>query len=97
MELERVKGKTGMRASNCIQPQPGCLVACALEGWHIDDNNDVPSDTLFYDMEYRSYGTPMSISLEPWYSTEVPSEIVRYCQVEIIQNPSRVRLNTFNW
>uniref|UniRef100_UPI003204FB2A hypothetical protein n=2 Tax=Methanoculleus TaxID=45989 RepID=UPI003204FB2A len=94
---DHTTGQYSSLSTNCMQPQPGCLVACALEGWRIDDNDDVPGDTLFYDMEYRSYGTPMSISLEPWYSTEVPSEIVRYCQVEIIQNPSRVRLNTFNW
>ncbi len=38
----------------------------------------------------------MSIDLEPWYSTEVPYEIMRYCQVQIIQNPSRVCLHTYN-
>ncbi len=34
----------------------GCRVGCVLEGWNIDDNTDVPGDTLFYDMVYKSYG-----------------------------------------
>lgn len=93
---DQTTGQYSSLSTNCIQPQISCLVACVLEGWNIDDNTDVPGDTLFYDMEYKSYGTPMSIDLEPWYSTKVPYEIMRYCWVEIIQDPSRVRLHTYN-
>jgi len=39
-----------------MQPGAGCRVGCVLEGWNIDDNTDVPGDTLFYDMVYKSYG-----------------------------------------
>lgn len=41
-------------------------------------------------------GPPMNIDLEPWYSSNFPYEIMQYCWVEIIQNPSRVRLHTYN-
>jgi len=79
-----------------MQPRIGYRVGCVLEGWNIDDNTDVPGDTLFYDTGYKSYGAPMSIDLEPWYSAEAPYEIMQYCWVQIIQDPSRVRLHTYN-
>lgn len=44
----------------------------------------------------RVMGPPMNIDLEPWYSSNFPYEIMQYCWVEIIQNPSRVRLHTYN-
>ncbi|MCK9307068.1 MAG: hypothetical protein M0P17_06015 [Methanoculleus sp.] len=93
---DHTTGQYSSLSTQCMQPEPGYRVGCVLEAWHIDDNTDVPGDALFYDMEYKSYGTPMSIDLEPWYSTEVPYEIMQYCWVEIIQDPSRVRLHTYN-
>lgn len=89
-------GQYSSLSTNCMVPQNNCLVSCVLEGWNIDDNNDVPGDTLFYDMVYKSYGTSMSVNLEPCYSSYVPAEIMRYCWVDIIQDPTRVRLNTYN-
>lgn len=93
---DHTTGQYSSLSTQCMQPGPGYRVGCVLEGWNIDDNTDVPGDTLFYDMVYKSYGAPMSIDLEPWYSTEVPYEIMRYCQVQIIQDPSRVKLHTYN-
>lgn len=93
---DHTTGQYSSLSTQCMQPGPGYRVGCVLEGWYIDDNTDVPGDTLFYDMVYKSYGAPMSIDLEPWYSTEVPYEIMRYCQVQIIQDPSRVKLHTYN-
>lgn len=89
-------GQYSSVSMNRIAPQSNSKVAHVLEGYHLDDNTDVPGDTLFYDMEYKSFGTPMSVDLEPWYSTNVPYEIMRYCWVDIIQDPTRVRLNTYN-
>jgi hypothetical protein len=89
-------GQYSSVSTSCMVPQNNCLVACVLEGWNIDDNDDVPGDTLFYDMVYKSYGIPMSVDLEPWYSTNVPYEIMRYCWVDVIQDPTQVRLNTYN-
>jgi hypothetical protein len=63
-----------------MQPRIGYRVGCVLEGWNIDDNTDVPGEGLFYDTGYKSYGAPMSIDLEPWYSAEAPYEIMQYCR-----------------
>ena len=93
---DHTTGQYSSLSTQCMQPGPGYRVGCALEGWNIYDNTDVPGDTLFYDMEYKSYGTPMSIDLEPWRSSNFPREIMQYCWVEIIQNPSQVRLHTYN-
>jgi hypothetical protein len=93
---DHTTGQYSSLSTNCMQPQAGDRVACVLEAWNIEDNANVPGDTLFYDMEYKSYGTPMNIDLEPWYSSNFPYEIMQYCWVEIIQNPSRVRLHTYN-
>ncbi len=93
---DHTTGQYSSLSTQCMQPGAGCRVGCVLEGWNIDDNTDVPGDTLFYDMVYKSYGAPMSIDLEPWYSTEVPYEIMQYCWVQIIQDPSRVCLHTYN-
>ena len=54
-----------------MQPRIGYRVGCVLEGWNIDDNTDVPGEGLFYDTVYKSYGAPMSIDLEPWYSQDL--------------------------
>ena len=89
-------GQYSSLSTNCMVPQNNCLVSCVLEGWNIDDNNDVPGDTLFYDMVYKSYGTSMNVDLDLCYSSYVPAEIMRYCWVDIIQDPTRVRLNTYN-
>jgi hypothetical protein len=93
---DQTNGQYSSISTSCIAPQANSRVACALEGWHIEDNTDVPGDTLFYDMEYESYGSPMSVYLEPWYSSFVPSVIMQYCQVDIISNPTRASLNTYN-
>jgi hypothetical protein len=77
-------------------PQSNSRVAHALEGWNIEDNTDVPGDTLFYDIVYKSYGTPMSVDLDSWYSTSIPYEIMWYCWVDFIQDPTQVWLNTYN-
>lgn len=93
---DHTTGQYSSLSTDCIQPEVGYRVACVLEAWNIEDNTDVPGDTLFYDMEYKSYGTPMNIDLEPCYSSNFPREIMQYCWVEIIQNPSQVRLHTYN-
>lgn len=93
---DQTTGQYSSLSTNCISPQTNSRVAVTLEGWYIDDNTDVPGDTLFYDMSYKSYGTPMSITLSKWYSSKVPYVIMQYCYVDIVQNPSRVRLNTYN-
>lgn len=36
-------------------------IFCALEGENIDDNNDVPGDTGFYDMEFKHDGNTVDI------------------------------------
>jgi hypothetical protein len=89
-------GQYSSLSTNCMVPQNNCLVASVLEGANVDDNTDVPGDTLFYDMSYKSYGSPMSVDLTPSYSPYVPYEIMQYCWVDIIQDPTRVRLNTYN-
>ncbi|MFA5396308.1 MAG: hypothetical protein WC346_09905 [Methanogenium sp.] len=89
-------GQYSSVSTNCIVPQSNSRVALALEGWNIEDNTDVPGDTLFYDIVSKSYGTPMSVDLDSWYSTSIPYEIMRYCWVEFIQNPTQVQLNTYN-
>ena len=93
---DQTTGQYSSVSTSCIVPQANSQVACALEGYNIDDNTDVPGDTLFYDMSYKSYGSPMSVYLEPWYSSFIPSIIMQYCQVNIVSNPARVSLNTYN-
>ncbi|MDI6877618.1 MAG: hypothetical protein QMC96_12715 [Methanomicrobiales archaeon] len=93
---DQTSGQYSSLSTNCMLPQNNCLTSCVLEGWNVDDNTDVPGDTLFYDMSYLSYGTPMSVDLESWYSPYIPYVIMQYCWVDIIQDPSRVRLNTYN-
>lgn len=93
---DQTTGQYSSVSTSCIVPQANSRIACALEGWNIDDNTDVPGDTLFYDMSYKSYGSPMSVYLESWYSSYIPSVIMQYCQVNIISNPTRVSLNTYN-
>ena len=93
---DQTNGQYSSLSTSCIAPQANSKVACALEGWNIDDNTDVPGDTLFYDMVYKSYGSSMSVNLESWYSSYIPSVIMQYCQVNIISNPTRVSLNTYN-
>lgn len=68
--------------------------ACVLEGWRVDDQNDLPGNTLFHDMSYKSYGQPMNIDLEADYSRSAPQEVINNCYVDIQQNPSRVFLRT---
>ncbi len=94
---DRTTGQTSEIVSDLIQPQSNCLVACALEGWYVDDNTDVPGDTRFYSMSYKAYGVPMmNVHLDPWYSSFAPQEIIDQCFVEIIQNPYQVKLHTAN-
>jgi len=93
---DHTTGQYSSLSTQRMQSGPGYHVGCALEGWNIYDNTDVPGDTLFYDIEYKSYGTPMSIDLEPWYSSNFPQEIMQHCWVQIIQDPSRVCLHTYN-
>jgi len=90
-------GQSSVVTPDSIQPQSNCLVACALEGWYVDDNTDVPGDTNFYSMSYKAYGIPMTnVYLNPWYSSFAPQEIMGQCFVEIIQNPYQVKLHTAN-
>jgi hypothetical protein len=94
---DRTTGQASVTTTNYIQPQSNCLVACALEGWYVDDNTDVPGDTNFYSMSYKTYGVPMmNVHLDPWYSSFAPQEIISQCFVEIIQNPYQVVLHTAN-
>jgi len=94
---DRTTGQTSGISTDCIQPQNNCLVACALEGWYVDDNTDVPGDTNFYSMSYKIYGIPIiGVHLDPWYSSIAPWEIISQCYVEIIQNPNQVKLHTAN-
>ncbi len=94
---DRTTGQTSEIVSDRILPQSNCLVACALEGWYVDDNTDVPGDTEFYSMSYKAYGVPMiNVHLDPWYSPFAPQEIISQCFVEIIQNPYQVKLHTAN-
>lgn len=94
---DRTTGQASVATTNCIQPQSNCLVACALEGWYVDDNTDVPGDTNFHSMSYKTYGAPMTnVHLDSWYSSFAPQEIISQCYVEIIQNPYQVKLHTAN-
>jgi len=94
---DRTTGQTSEMVSDRILLQSNRLVACALEGWYVDDNTDVPGDTRFYSMSYKAYGVPMmNVHLDPWYSSFAPQEIIDQCFVEIIQNPYQVKLHTAN-
>jgi hypothetical protein len=94
---DRTTGQSSVVTPDSIQPQNNCLVACALEGWYVDDNTDVPGDASFYSMSYKAYGVPMmNAHLDPWYSPFAPQEIIDQCFVEIIQNPYQVKLHTAN-
>ncbi|MDK2890242.1 MAG: hypothetical protein PWR21_874, partial [Methanoculleus sp.] len=53
-------GQSSVVTPDSVQPQSNCLVGCALEGWYVDDNTDVPGDTNFYSMSYKAYGIPMT-------------------------------------
>jgi len=76
---DQTTGQYSSISTNCILPQTNSETACVLEGYNIDDNTDVPGDTLFYDMSYKSYGTPMSITLSKYYSPYIPHVIMQYC------------------
>lgn len=93
---DQTTGGYSSLSTNSIVPQNNCEVGCVLEGWYVDDNTDVPGDTLFYDMIYKSYGQSMGIYLKQYLSSDAPREITGYCYADIIRNPSKVRLNTAN-
>ena len=65
----------------------------ALEGKNITSNNDVPGDTLFTNMVYQSSGQTEPIVLKRYIS---PSAPLTQLNVEILTNPSVVRLDTAN-
>jgi len=54
---DHTTGQYSSLSTNCIQPQ-GDRVACVLEAWNIEDNANVPGDTLFYDRSTRVMGRP---------------------------------------
>jgi hypothetical protein len=88
-------GEYSSITTDCVNgPQRRNTAACVLEGWHVDDLNDLPGNTLFHDMSYKASGQQMSIDLEASYSRFAPREIINSCYVDIQQNPSRVRLRT---
>lgn len=62
-----------------------------LEEKKIYNDNDVPGDTLFSNMVYRSNGVKVPIVLKRYVS---PSAPLTQLNVEILTNPSFVRLNT---
>jgi hypothetical protein len=80
---DRTTGQTSEMVSDRILLQSNHLMACALEGWYVDDNTDVPGDTRFYRMSYKAYGVPiMNVHLDSWYSSFAPQEIIDQCFVE---------------
>lgn len=88
-------GEYSSITTDCVNgPQYKSNAACVLEGWYVDDLNDLPGNTLFHDMSYRSYGQPMDIVLKGLYSNHAPSNIINSCYVDIQQNPSRVYIRT---
>jgi len=65
----------------------------ALEGKNLYNDNDAPGDTLFNNMVYQSNGQTVPIVLKRYVS---PSAPLTQLNVEILTNPSLVRLNTAN-
>ncbi|MFA4878089.1 MAG: hypothetical protein WC586_11820 [Methanoregula sp.] len=74
-------------------PDSNVQVDVTLEGWGIDDNSDVPGDTLFYNMVYKYNGNPVPVVLKRFTSTSAP---LTQLNVEILSNPSSVKLHTAN-
>ena len=74
-------------------PDSNVQVDVTLEGWGIDDNSDVPGDTTFYNMVYKYNGNPVPVVLKRFTSTSAP---LTQLNVEILSNPSSVKLHTAN-
>lgn len=74
-------------------PDSDVQVDITLEGWGIDDNTDVPGDTTFYNMVYKYNGNPVPVVLKKFTSTSAP---LTQLNVEILSNPSSVKLHTAN-
>ncbi|MBA7657842.1 hypothetical protein ES703_65785 [subsurface metagenome] len=63
-------------------------IFCALEGWYVDDDDDVPGDTLFHDMIFTDdEGDPINITWygytpgTAWGLTDL--KVVRYSDEEV--------------
>ncbi|MBP2132379.1 hypothetical protein J2128_000300 [Methanomicrobium sp. W14] len=71
-------------------------VSVVLEGKVVDDNNDMPGDIEFYNMEFKNNGAAVNgVYFEGYVDSNKPSGITGLWP-QIISNPSDVKLNTYN-
>lgn len=87
-------GETTTRNSQTHLPTSSNLqIDAVLEGWNVTGNSRVPGDTTFSGMSFSNNGAIVPIVLKT-YTT--PSDLLSGLRVEIVTNPSTVKLHTNN-
>lgn len=88
-------GQTVSKYTTDISTDQNLATFVALEGTNIDDNTDVPGDTTFSNMQFLS-GTGGNVVPVIWGQNTNGNAPLTQLQVQIISNPSSVKLHTAN-
>ncbi|AGB02254.1 hypothetical protein [Methanoregula formicica] len=88
-------GQTVSKYTTDISTDRNLATFVALEGTKIDDNTDVPGDTTFSSMQFLS-GLGGSTVPIVWGQNINPNAPLTQLRVQIISNPSSVKLHTAN-
>lgn len=88
-------GQTVSKYTTDISTDQNLATFVALEGTKIDDNTDVPGDTTFSSMQFLSGLGGTTVPIVWGQNTNVNAPLTQL-QVQIISNPSSVKLHTAN-
>jgi len=82
--------------SSLVPRHDNLEVSVVLEAKVVDDNNDMPGDIEFYDMVFKNNGVPVGgVNFEGHIDPNKPPGVTGL-QVQIISNPSNIKLHTYN-
>ena len=88
-------GQTVSKYTTDISTDRNLATFVTLEGTKIDDNTDVPGDTTFSSMQFLSGLGGATVPIV-WGRYTNPNAPLTQLQVQIISNPSTVKLHTAN-
>lgn len=88
-------GQTVSKYTTDISTDQNLATFVALEGTKIDDNTDVPGDTTFSSMQFLSGLGGSSVPIVWGQNTNVNAPLTQL-QVQILSNPTSVKLHTAN-